>query len=119
MKAVTLKIKHHFDAAHKLTKYKGKCANLHGHRWNVEVYARGIPNNNGMLVDFTKIKGEIDKLDHQCLNEVLEFNPTAENIAIYLLAKFEVAYPSIDFKVRLYESPNTSVETQSDDFVNY
>jgi len=116
MKKVTLKIRHHFDAAHRLEGYKGKCATTHGHRWHVSVFARGIVKPNGMLVDFTKIKEEINKLDHQDLNKILEFNPTAEHIAIYLLAKFEVAYPEINFKVRLYETPDASVEVTSDEW---
>jgi len=116
MKEATLKIRHHFDAAHHLLDYDGKCANEHGHRWNVTVFARGIIKPNGMLIDFTTIKKEIDKLDHQNLNKIVEFNPTAENIAIYLLAQFEVAFPEIKFKVRLWESPDCSVEVMSDDF---
>jgi len=117
MKNVTLKIRHHFDAAHHLENYEGKCSNLHGHRWNVTVFARGIVDKKtGMLVDFTIIKGEIDKLDHQCLNDIVQFNPTAENIAIYLLSKFEIAYPKIAFKVRIWESPDCSVEAKGEDF---
>ena len=116
MKEVTLKVKYHFDAAHKLKDYKGKCANLHGHRWNIEVFAKGIIKPNGMLIDFTKIKQEIDNLDHAYLNEKLEFNPTAEHIAVYLLAKFEVEYPEIDFQIILYESPETSIKVKSDNY---
>jgi len=116
MKEVTLKIKHYFDAAHKLNDYEGKCANLHGHRWHVTVFARGIPNNNGMLIDFTKVKGIIDELDHKYLNDLVDFNPTAENLAIYLLNKFEKIDPQIDFKVRLWESPTCSVEVSNTDF---
>jgi len=116
MKEVILKVKHHFDAAHKLNDYKGACANLHGHRWNIEVFAKGIIKPNGMLIDFTKIKKEIDKLDHAYLNDVLEFNPTAEHIVTYLLAQFEVEFPEIDFKIILYESPETSIMVKSDNY---
>jgi len=116
MKEVTIKTKHYFDAAHHLENYDGACAREHGHRWNVSVFARGIVKPNGMLIDFTKIKGEIDKLDHQNLNKILKFNPTAEHIAIYLLAHFEIDHPEIAFKVRLYESPGSSVEVKSDDW---
>jgi len=116
MKQVTLKIEHHFDAAHKLNDYEGKCAQLHGHRWNVTVYVKGKIERNGMLIDFTKIKGEIDKLDHKYLNDILPFNPTAENLALYLLEQFENIYKFINFKVILWESPSCSVEVQSDNY---
>jgi len=114
MKKVTLRLRHHFDAAHLLEKYKGDCGRLHGHRWTITVFAKGIVKSDGMLIDFTTIKNEINKLDHQFLNDMLKFNPTAENIAIHLLAKFETTYPEIDFKVRLYETPNASVEVRSE-----
>lgn len=113
MNEVSLKLRYHFDAAHKLEAYKGPCAQLHGHRWNVTVYAKGNIDSNGMLIDFTLIKKEIDKLDHKFLNEILSFNPTAENIASYLLKQFETLYPNIKFKIRLYESPNASIEVKS------
>ena len=116
MKQVTLKIRHHFDAAHFLENYEGKCANLHGHRWGITVFAKGIVKPDGMLIDFTVIKKEIDKLDHQFLNDIVKFNPTAENIVLHLLAKFEVSFPDIQFIVRLYESPDCSVEARSDDW---
>lgn len=135
MKEVTLKLKYHFDAAHKLENYSGACAKLHGHRWNVTVYVKGIIKENDMLIDFTKIKAEINKLDHNTLlgssakilgnflkqqynqNVVyIKNNPTAENIAIYLLDKFETIYPNDKFKVIIYESPDTSIEARSDDW---
>ena len=135
MKELTLKLKHHFDAAHKLEAYSGPCASLHGHRWNVTVYAKGTIKENNMLIDFTKIKAEINKLDHNTLlgsgaKELGDFlkqyynqdvvyisdNPTAENIAIYLLNKFEVIYPDDKFKVQIYESPDISIEVRSDDW---
>jgi len=116
MKEVTLKIRHHFDAAHSLKDYDGPCRNIHGHRFNITVFAKGIVKPNGMLIDFTIIKKEIDELDHKFLNDVVDFNPTAENIVLYLLAQFEVAYPEIKFIVRVYESPDCSVEARSDDW---
>ena len=76
-------VKCHFDAAHHLPNYVGKCANLHGHRWEVEVVVEGIPaKTSGMIVDFKILKEAIDKIlpDHRLLNEVL-INPTAELLA--------------------------------------
>ena len=74
-------------AAHKLAlDYPSKCSNLHGHNWIVTVYLRSETlNHNGMIMDFTQIKKKIsDKLDHQILNDVVDFNPTAENLAKFI-----------------------------------
>jgi len=116
---VTLKIKHHFDAAHQLKlPYESQCQNLHGHRWNVVVFIKGNEADlkNGILADFSKIKGRIDEFDHQFLNDLIDANPTAENIALSFLFSFEGIYPKLKFKVRVYESPNCSVEVESDGF---
>ena len=70
--------------AHRLNlNYESKCANLHGHNWIVTVWCKSQTlDANGMVMDFTHIKREVqDKLDHKFLNDVVPFNPTAENIA--------------------------------------
>ena len=74
-------------AAHKLNlNYKSKCTNLHGHNWLIDVYLRSEKlNENGMIIDFDHLSQKLlDKLDHKILNEVLNFNPTAENIAKFV-----------------------------------
>lgn len=75
------------SGAHRLNlDYESKCSNLHGHNWIIEIYmqSKGL-DSNGMVMDFTHIKKFIsDKLDHQNLNEVFNFNPTAENIAKWI-----------------------------------
>jgi 6-pyruvoyltetrahydropterin/6-carboxytetrahydropterin synthase len=87
-----LKVKTKFSAAHFLENYDGQCANIHGHTWLVSVtlsVADPLPNlyYEGVTLDFKRIKAKLDSLlpDHQFLNEVLPFNPTAENIALWLL----------------------------------
>lgn len=75
------------SAAHKLSlDYDSKCTNLHGHNWLVDVYLRSDTlNSNGMIMDFTHIKKTIqDKFDHKIINDVVDFNPTAENLAKYI-----------------------------------
>ena len=63
--------------------YASKCENIHGHNWIIMIYCKSDKlTEYGMIVDFKVIKNAIsDKLDHKYLNDVFDFNPTAENIA--------------------------------------
>jgi 6-pyruvoyltetrahydropterin/6-carboxytetrahydropterin synthase len=80
-----------FAAGHALRNYKGKCENVHGHNFKVQVTIEGERlDETGLLVDFIDVKNlmgaVIERLDHQFLNEVAPFdvkNPSAENIAEY------------------------------------
>jgi 6-pyruvoyltetrahydropterin/6-carboxytetrahydropterin synthase len=57
-----------FDASHRLLHYEGKCRNLHGHRWRVEVWLAGIiDEKTGILVDFNAIRDVIERFDHQVI----------------------------------------------------
>ena len=87
-----LKIISQFGAAHQLRGFRGKCENLHGHNWKIEVYVKGQKlDSTGLLIDFDIVKKAtkkaIEKLDHKFLNELeyfKEINPSSENIARYL-----------------------------------
>ena len=92
------------SAAHRLRlSYQSKCENLHGHNWIITVYCRSMElNEDGMVIDFAHIKKAItSRLDHQNLNEVLPFNPTAENIARWVCEQLPCCY-----KVEVQESEN-------------
>jgi 6-pyruvoyltetrahydropterin/6-carboxytetrahydropterin synthase len=115
-------IERNFSSAHLLRGYKGKCENLHGHNYKVEIYARGRELDNiGLLVDFGELKEAADEvvlyLDHRNINELKPFdeelNPSAENLARYILERVasRVADQRVQvYKVRCFETP-TSVAT--------
>ena len=95
------------SAAHYLTlDYESKCCNLHGHNWIVDIYLRSQTlNDNGMIMDFSEIKHSIsDRLDHKVLNEVLPFNPTAENLAFFICKELA----PYCYRVDVEESANNS-----------
>ncbi|MGN0396273.1 MAG: 6-carboxytetrahydropterin synthase QueD [Coprococcus sp.] len=129
-----LKTKSDFDSAHFLSDYNGKCKNIHGHRWTVEVEAGGEElatdsQNRGMVVDFSDLKKDLNDItqefDHsliiekgtlkektmEALNEEgfriieLPFRPTAENFSRYFFERMKKR----DYKiiaVSVYETPN-------------
>jgi len=84
-----------FSGAHRLSHYKGKCEDLHGHNWRVEFSAeKDTLDEIGMVVDFTELKRElkavVGMLDHKYLNDLPFFkdaNPTSENIAKFIYDK--------------------------------
>jgi 6-pyruvoyltetrahydropterin/6-carboxytetrahydropterin synthase len=110
-------IERNFSSAHQLRGYKGKCENLHGHNYKIEIYVRGSELNNiGLLIDFGDIKVAADEvikyLDHRNINELppfdVELNPSAENLARFIL---EYVASRVDddrvqvYKVRCFETP--------------
>jgi 6-pyruvoyltetrahydropterin/6-carboxytetrahydropterin synthase len=106
-----------FSSAHKLRGYKGKCEDLHGHNWKVEVFASCEDLDKiGMVVDFKEIRMHLncilDKLDHKYLNDISYFkkvNPTSENIAKYIFEELEKKVPKLNLnKVTVWESDNSA-----------
>jgi len=84
-----------FSAAHRLTEYKGKCENLHGHNWHVEVEVQSAElDKSGMVIDFITLRAllgsVLKKLDHKYLNDIAPFkkkSPSSERIAEYIHTK--------------------------------
>jgi len=113
-----LRVKTDFDAAHWLDDYEGKCSNLHGHLWIVEVFILGEKlDKAGMVMDFGDIKaalkGIVDELDHTCLNDTREIgNPTSEHIAKYIYEYMKPKIPATNIleKVRIWENPRSWCE---------
>jgi 6-pyruvoyltetrahydropterin/6-carboxytetrahydropterin synthase len=81
----------HYDSAHFLRNYRGKCERLHGHRYVVELaLATEELDAAGIAFDFIEVKKHLrvlaDRLDHTNLNELSPFDriePSAENQAKY------------------------------------
>ena len=105
-----------FEAAHRLVKsYSKECQQVHGHSYTVEVFVTSrILNSDGMVIDF-KLLGEvveplIARWDHECLiaGKNITFNPTAENMALYLWRCIRKAkcidLDSMSIKVRVHET---------------
>ncbi len=102
-----------FDAAHFLPRHPGRCRNLHGHTYRLQVWCEGeIDAESGMVLDFQDIKDEVqtrvlDVVDHTLLNDRME-NPTAEVIAEWIWAQLEGSGLPIS-EIRLYETPTCFV----------
>lgn len=110
-----------FAAGHALRNYKGKCENVHGHNFKVQVVIEGEKlDDTGLLVDFIDVKtvmrAVIDRLDHQFLNDVPPFdvkNPSAENIAEYFYQEMTSGLSSTPVPIRIREVKIWETDIQS------
>ena len=123
-----------FDSAHFLTDYYGKCENLHGHRWRVEVTLEQAElqtegTMKDMVLDFGVFKKAVrelaDTLDHTFLVEegslapdtlaclekegfsllMLPFRTTSENLARYFAERLSARGFDVE-QIDVYETPN-------------
>lgn len=105
-------VEDHFDSAHFLRDYKGKCENIHGHRYTIRVRLQAERLNEiGLAYDFTDVKNILAKIiarfDHAALNEISPFdkiNPSVENIA-------RTVYSELKLKLRREPITISAVET--------
>ena len=110
----------HFDAAHYLPNYHGKCEKLHGHRFKVVArFEAAKLDETGLAYDFAQLKQHLTKVlarfDHTCLNDVSpldKIGPSSENIAatIYNVLQTRFAKSPVKLvKVEVWESPTAGV----------
>ena len=121
-----------FDSAHFLSGYNGKCANIHGHTWTIEVEVRAnslitAGEKRGMVIDFSDLKKSVkalaDRYDHTLIYEQgslrestlnalreegfslteLPVRPTAENFAKLFYEALSKKLPVCS--VTVYETP--------------
>ncbi len=118
-------VEKHFDAAHFLRGYRGKCENIHGHRYTIRVRLQAAALNEiGLAYDFTDIKRHlkeiIDRFDHTSLNELPPFdriNPSAENLAATIYHELKTRLrgePVFISAVEAWETPQQGVVYKPD-----
>ncbi len=121
-----LKVKKDFAAAHQLRNYGGKCENMHGHNFGVEVEIEGshLDSKVEILMDFKVLKNELgavlETLDHKHLNSIDYFehrNPSSENIAHYIYneMKKRIQTDGIRLVYASVSEKDSSVATYSED----
>ena len=120
------------DSSHRLLHYQGKCANLHGHRWKVEVWIEGEPDpTTSILIDYVALKEIIGKYDHQiilnkddpmvaCIQKYQHVvttpgDPTSELMASIIRSEIQEYCRAHNIhatvpKIRVWESPTAFAE---------
>jgi len=109
-----------FAAGHALRNYHGKCENVHGHNYRVQITVQGEQlDANGLLVDFLELKRLTDEVieyfDHRFINDLVPFdilNPSAENIAKYFYDRVSTGLakeiPTRISAVKIWETDTSS-----------
>ena len=120
-----ISVKEHFDAAHYLRGYQGKCESLHGHRFGVvaTLRASGV-DEVGLAYDFSLFKHHLadtlSRFDHTCLNDVPPFdsiNPSSENIAVTVYNELQPRLAEAPVSlvcVEVWESPDAGAAYSPD-----
>lgn len=115
---ITVTRRYHFESGHflPLVKPPHKCAEQHGHNYEMEITVAGHVGQDGFLVDFFDLDAMLAPVlklvDHKNLNTVpgLE-NPTVENIVVWMAEKLRRRIPETSnstitrlMAVRVYET---------------
>lgn len=107
----------HYDSAHFLRNYHGKCERMHGHRYVVEMALTANDlDEAGIAFDFVIVKKQLrdlaERLDHENLNELPPFDklePSAENQARYFYEEMKRLLPGemgdAVLYVKVWETP--------------
>ena len=100
------------DIAHMLPSYNGKCKRIHGHSIKCEIWVYGpVDEKSGMLVDFKELRMVADQFDHFYLNDLVSFEPTAENLARFAAAEIFSMFTQVEsLKVRVHETESSYAE---------
>ncbi len=112
-----------FDSAHHLMDYEGKCKNIHGHTYKLEVTLKGTVEKSGMVIDFHDMDRIVEDevisyVDHRYLNDIFDFNPTCENISLWIWDKLDDFFKEMPCsleKVLLWETPTSFVTLEKKD----
>jgi 6-pyruvoyltetrahydropterin/6-carboxytetrahydropterin synthase len=113
-------VEEHFDAAHYLPDYHGKCEKLHGHRFKIVArFEAAKLDETGLAYDFAQLKEHLREIlarfDHTCLNDVSPLNkigPSSENIAATIYSVLHTRFAKSPVKlvsVEVWESPTAGV----------
>lgn len=113
-------VEEHFDAAHYLPDYHGKCEKLHGHRFKVVArFEAAKLDETGLACDFAQLKEHLREIlarfDHTCLNDVSPLNkigPSSENVAATIYDALRTHFSKSPVKlvtVEVWESPTAGV----------
>ena len=96
-----------FSASHILTGLPAdhQCARLHGHNYLIEVeLSSETLDETGFIVDFGELKPIKEWLDetfdHRHINDTVNYNPTAENMARHIFDKWRLRFPISAVRVR-------------------
>ncbi|MEO0080397.1 MAG: 6-carboxytetrahydropterin synthase QueD [candidate division WOR-3 bacterium] len=111
----TIRVSRTFSAAHYLKGTKGRCEQVHGHNYRVEVAISSKRlRRPGMVADFVEVRSRLESIlpDHKLLNDEFRFNPTAENLARYFFEAMSRFYQVT--RVTVWENDDCCAEFSAD-----
>ena len=116
-----------FDSAHFITDHEGKCKNLHGGRYDIEITIKDrVDPMTGFVTDYSLIKKItksliIDKFDHKTLNFTcpeLSWRSSTEFLAILTWELLIEYMPNLK-KIKIYETETSFCEYEGNSLDDY